>query len=597
MNHLMEELIFDPKTHANVNSWLTGPYDEDTKEELRRLLLEDPLKVKDSFYTSLSLGTSGLRGLMGIGTNRINIYTIRSITQGLAHYLEKKFNCQSHSLSVAIGYDSRFNSYKFAEETAKVLAGNGICVYLFKEMRPTPLLSFACRLKNCVAAIMITASHNPPLYNGYKVFWSHGGQVASPYDKEIMKEVAQTKYPEMIKLLASVQHPLIKIIHHEVDEAYLDKIQTLQNYPEINLKEGHRLKIVYSSLHGTGITIVPKALRSWGFSTQINVESQIVPDGNFPTVTSLNPEEGDSLQLGCKLLMDSKSDLLIVTDPDADRIGVAVRHLDRTVVLNGNQISVICLEHICSALKKQNRIPPRAAFIKTISTTELFQKICNAYQCHCFNVISGFKYISEKIHEWENDVEKGFNFIFGAEDSCGYLLGTYVRDKDAVISSTLIAEVALQAKLENKTLVDKLHDLYLTYGVYQEDLLSLHFDESKEGKEKMISAMKLLRESKIKMINGLKVVAIEDYGLSKKFDLVTNQKEPLYLPVSDILLYWLEDGSKLMIRPSGTEPKIKLYCGVFETEFSSIEEGIQSCQKKCQDLLQSLNLLLIRPLA
>jgi phosphoglucomutase/phosphomannomutase len=584
MNNLKEPITFDLATQKNVDLWLKGHYDAETKSQIRQLLREDPKQIADAFYTNLTFGTGGLRGLIGLGTHRMNFYTVRAATQGLANYIQKQPKKQNQAHAVFIGYDSRHYSREFAEETAKVLAGNHIDVYLFEELRPTPLVSFGCRYKNCIAAIMITASHNPPAYNGYKVFWSDGGQIVPPHDKGIMHEVVKITDPTMVKMVASLSHPLIKEIGTEVDNAYIQSIKTLQNYPEVNHKEGHRLKIVYTSLHGTGITLVPKALHAWGFSTPAYVESQMIPDGAFPTVTSPNPEEPLALKMGIDRLLETESDLLIATDPDADRMGLAVRHQNQAVLLNGNQISALCLEHICAALSAQNRLPERAAFIKTIGTTELFQAICNAYQRPCFNVLTGFKYIAEKIYEWENH-SNGYQYIFGGEESYGYLLGTFTRDKDAVSSSALISEVALHAKLEGKTLVDKLHDLYHKYGVYQEGLLSLNFGETKEGKEQMAVGMRLLRESKLDQINGIRIIAIEDYLKSTKFYLKSNKKESLHLPISDVLLYWLEDGSKVMIRPSGTEPKVKVYCGVFVKTFSSITEGIETCLKRCNNIL------------
>jgi phosphoglucomutase/phosphomannomutase len=591
MNYLDEPIVFDSTTQKNVDLWLEGPYDAAIKSQIQYLLKEDPKQIVDAFYTNLNFGTGGLRGLMGVGTNRMNFYTVRAATQGLANYIQKQPKEQKGAHAVIIGYDSRQNSREFAEETAKVLAGNQIQVYLFKELRPTPLVSFGCRFKKCTAAIMITASHNPPAYNGYKVFWSDGGQVVPPHDKGIIHEVNKITDPTMVKKTTSLSHPLITEIDCEVDDAYIHAMTKLQNYPNINCQEGHLLKVVYTSLHGAGISLVPKTLQAWGFPKLTYVTPQIVPDGSFPSVKSPNPEEPEALKMGIDLMLKTESDLLIATDPDADRMGVAVRHGNQAVLLNGNQIAVICLEHICTALNAQNRLNPRAAFIKTIATTELFQTICHEYNRPCFNVLTGFKYISEKIHQWEN-IPDGYEYIFGAEESYGYLLGNCVRDKDGVVSSALISEVALQAKLQGKTLVDKLYDLYRKYGVYQEELLSLNFGETKEGKEQMVLGMRLLRESRLEHIYNNPVVAIEDYLTSTKFYLKSDKIDHLNFPVSDVLLYWLEDGSKVLIRPSGTEPKVKLYCGVYEKEFTTIEEGIGTCLKRCNDILQFLKSML-----
>ncbi|WP_154017883.1 phospho-sugar mutase [Candidatus Protochlamydia phocaeensis] len=579
-----DKVSFDLVTQKNVDLWLEGQYDEETKARIRDMLQEDPKQVVDAFYTNLTFGTGGLRGIMGIGTNRMNVYTVRAATQGLSNYILKQPKEANKNHAVFIGYDSRQHSRLFAEESAKVLAGNGIQVYLFKNIRPTPLVSFGCRYKNCLAAIMVTASHNPPEYNGYKVYWSDGAQIVPPQDQGIINEVVKITDPTMVKKVEALSHPLIHEIEEEVDQAYLKAITTLQSYPQVNQKEGSRLKIVYTSLHGTGITIVPQALKLWGFTNLTFVDKQVIPDGTFPTTHSPNPEEAAALKLGIERMQQTQSDLLIANDPDADRMGVAVNHQGQAVILNGNQICAICLEHILEALSKQNRLPEKAAFIKTIVTTELFQAICDTYKRPCFNVLTGFKYIAEKIREWENRSD-GYQYIFGGEESYGYLLGTFSRDKDAVVCSALICEVALQAKLQEKTLVDKLYDLYRKYGIYQEKLLSINFGETKEGKEQMVLGMQRLRDSKLNAINGIPVMAIEDYEASTKYYLESGKTEHIYLPVSDVLVYWLGDGSKVMVRPSGTEPKVKIYCGVVEKNFSSIPQGIESSLKRCEALL------------
>lgn len=588
---LKENAIFDLTTQKNIDLWLEGNYDDTTKSSIRHLLREDPKQLIDAFYTNLTFGTAGLRGLMGIGSNRMNIYTVRAATQGLANYIQKQSKEADQQHAIFIGYDSRHHSREFAEETAKVMAGNKIKVYLFKTICPTPLVSFGCRYKKCLSAVMITASHNPAHYNGYKVYWSDGGQIVPPHDQGIIAEVLKITNPTMVQAAASLSDPLIEEIDSEIEEAYLKAIYPLQCYPEVNRKEGHQLKIVYTSLHGTGIIVVPKALNTWGFPQPTLVAKQVIPDGDFPTAEIPNPEEKKALQLGIDLLLSSQSDLLIATDPDADRVGVAVRHQENAHILNGNQIAVICLEHICEALSKQNRLPERAGFIKTIGTTEMFKAICNHFQRASFNVLTGFKYIAEKIHEWEV-ASDGYQYIFGGEESYGYLLGTHVRDKDAVVSSALICEVALQAKLEGKTLVDKLYDLYWKYGIYEEKLLSLNFGETKEGKEQMTLSMQRLRQSNLKEINQIPIIAIEDYLLATKYYLESGKTEHLHMISSDVLIYWLADGTKVMVRPSGTEPKVKLYCGVVEKTFSSIDQGLQSCLKRCDTILLAVKQIL-----
>lgn len=547
----------DVNAKRNIEKWLQGGYDEETKTLIRRLMQENPQELNNAFYTSLSFGTGGLRAMVGVGCNRLNIYTIRTATQGLANYINKqpKTECGHAAL---IGFDSRHHSKEFAEETAKVLAANDIQVYLFREMRPTPLVSFACRLKKCSAAVMITASHNPPEYNGYKVYWSDGGQVLSPHDKNIVEEISRIENIEDVKCAGSLEHHLISMIDLEMDEEYLKQHDRLQFYPEQNKQFGSELKVVYTSLHGTGITLVPKLLQRWGFTHLSFVQQQVIPDGSFPTTKSPNPEEPGSLQMGIQQLKDSQADLLIATDPDADRAGVVIMHQGQVEILNGNQIACICLEHICEALVKSGRLPQRAAFIKTIATTELFKVIAESYNCICFDVLTGFKYIVELIHKWEESSE-GFNFVFGGEESLGYLLGTQTRDKDAVLASALICEVALKAKLQGKTLLDLMHEIYQKHGVYVEKLFSIKFEESKEGHEQMKQMMITLQMSPPHQLAGIEVVQVDDFMAGTTTDLQTGHTQPFAFSGSSGIRLRLADKSLLLVRPSGTEPKVKVY--------------------------------------
>lgn len=572
-------------TKERVESWLAGAYDEASKQKIRMLLETDIKEVEDAFYKNLSFGTGGMRGVMGVGTNRMNVYTVRLATQALANYLLRQPS--NEKLSVFISFDSRHFSREFAEEAAQVLAGNKIHVYLTREMRPTPLTSFGCRFKKCSSAIMVTASHNPPTYNGYKVYWSDGGQVLPPHDEGIVAEVGKLTDIALVKRSESLHTPYIELVEEEVDEAYLTKSQSLFLYPEENLKRGRELKIIYTSLHGTGITLLPRLFRLLGFQALRFVEKQIVPDGDFPTAPSPNPEEKKALQLGIETLQKSEGDILIATDPDGDRVGVVAMHQGSPYIFNGNQIACICLEHICHALKERGQLPKRAAFIKTIVTTELFRAIATRYEAHCFDVLPGFKYIAQMIHQWEESAD-GYEYIFGGEESYGYLFGTFVRDKDAITSSALIAEVALKAKLEGKTLLDLLQDLYATYGIYFEKLTSINYPENKEGHLAMQEAMKNLRGNPFDEVGGHSIVAIDDYLLSQHSDLKTNQVTPLLLPRSDAIVYWLEGGGKLMIRPSGTEPKIKVYAGLIQEEYETIEEGEAAIERRVSDLLESM---------
>ncbi len=572
--------LFDPPTQKNIRAWLDGAYDQETKNTILELIDRDPKNLIDAFYTDLSFGTAGMRGLMGIGTNRLNIYTIRKATQGLASYLLQSSDCTP---SVLIGFDSRHHSQEFAEETARVLAGNGIHVYLLKELRPVPYVSFACRYKHCQAAVMITASHNPAEYNGYKVYWSDGAQVVPPHDTGIIREVELIHDLSQVRL-ARLDDRSIEYIDETLDLAYLNAIRPLQLQPEENKKNGPDLKIAYTSLHGTGITLAPKALKDWGFTQILFVEKQIVPDGNFPTVQFPNPEYKEALQLGIDLLNRSQSDILLATDPDADRLGVVVMHHGKPTILSGNEVASICVDYLCHKLQTLDRLKPNSAFVTTIVSTELIRTIVLKAQATCFEVLTGFKYIGEKIHEWESG--KGdYHFIFGAEESYGYLLGTAARDKDAIVSSCLIAEIALFAKLNNQTLVDLLEKIYRNYGVFREEQLSVNFTPGKEGTEQIHQLMQHLRAHPPKQLSGQTVLLLEDYLHRKRYYPLENKEEPLTLPQSDVLLFRLHDGSRLVIRPSGTEPKLKLYGSVHQPMSGDLPSTIAQCDQQLQQLL------------
>ena len=440
-----------------------------------------------------------------------------------------------------------------------MLAGSGIHVYLLSELRPTPYISFACRLKKASAAISnITASHNPKEYNGYKVYWSDGAQVVHPHDEGIVAETEKLKDFFSVKL-ASPGDPLIEVVPTgPIDEEYIKAIRPLQHFPQENKKSGASLKIVYTSLHGTGITIVPRALKDWGFSSVQMVDNQVTIDGDFPTVAFPNPEYKETLKLGIEKLEKTQSDIVLATDPDADRIGAVVRHEGQSLLINGNEMAAICVDYLCEVLTQNKTMPPKGAFVTTIVTTELLKKIAQGYQKPCFEVLTGFKYIGEKIHLWETSKDP-YQFIFGAEESYGYLLGTHSRDKDAIIASCLIAEIALYAKLQGKTLIDRLHAIYKKYGVFREKQISIHLNPGKEGMEKMAAVMQKLRKSPLQQIAGQKILYFEDYEKKQRTYLDSKKTEPLELPTSDVLLFRLADKTRLVIRPSGTEPKIKIY--------------------------------------
>lgn len=543
-----------------IQSWLEGPYDPETKAEIRRLMAHDPKALSDAFFKELSFGTGGMRGIMGIGTNRLNVYTIRMATQGLANYINQQAG-KKHT--VFIGYDVRHHSREFAEETAKVFAGNGMRVLLSKDICPTPLVSFACRHFQCSAAVMITASHNPPQYNGYKVYWSDGCQIVPPHDEAIMKEVAKIKSPDQV-LMA----PHFEEIGPEIDKAYLSELKKMQFLPEL---ASVPLKIIYTNLHGTGIRLIPKALKEWGYEHLALVEKQKPLDGNFTFAPSPNPEEERALKLGSEQLAHDKGDLLIATDPDADRIGLVASGYRFT----GNQIACLCLHHICSTLTLKKEFPANGAFIKTIVTTELFKTIAKGFGGACIDVLTGFKYIGEQIGIWET-VFDGYQFLFGAEESYGYLFGTFVRDKDAISAACLIAEMAALAKKQNLTLVDRLYQIYRTYGLHRESLTNLAFSDTQAGMDQMNNLMKRLRAHPPTHIAGHPVVSVEDYLHGKDS-----------LPPSDVLRFWLANGSKLVIRPSGTEPKVKIYAEVMQKEITNIDTAIASCDKRLQKMVES----------
>lgn len=575
----------DAQRQKIVNDWLEGPYDEATKTEIRRQELEAPEELIDAFYTDLAFGTGGLRGIMGVGTNRINIYTIARASQGLANYLKKIY--PNKALSIFIGYDTRHNSLHFAEISAAVFAGNNIEVFLYKEFRPVALISYGLLFKKCDAGVMITASHNPPKYNGYKVYWNHGGQVLPPHDAGIIAEVEKITSPEEVRKV-NLPHPLIHLVGEEIDAAYLKTIHPLQLHPG-----NSSLNIVYTPLHGAGITMVPRALQSWGFSNVHIVEEQATTSGDFPTIKSPNPEERATLSMGINRL-EQGGDILLATDPDVDRLAVVVMHEHKPVILNGNETACLLLEHILSSLKEKHLLPPKPSVIKTIVTTELFALIAKSYGVSCLDLLTGFKYIGGKIAEWAEEEREGapyHRFIFGAEESYGYLYGTHARDKDAVIAAALTCELALQLKLQGKTLIDNLYAIYKKHGVHREKLLSITL-EGVEGMEKMHTIMENLRKNPFSTLGEAVVEKIEDYENHTRLIVATKHKEPLLLPKSNVLRFFFSDGTTLVIRPSGTEPKIKIYVACMEKQTHDIAHAIKKCDQKADSYLALLKKML-----
>lgn len=560
----------DPEIQKRVDYWLTGPFDTQTKKAVKELL-NTPSALIDAFFSDLSFGTGGLRALMGPGTNRLNIYTIRMATQGLANYLIQQN--QQTQLSVVIGFDSRHYSDLFAQETARVLAANGIRAYLLDALRPTPYVSFACREKRASAAVMITASHNSKEYNGYKVYWSDGAQVVAPHDRGIVAAVNALKDLSAVKLSPETDPLIERVPTKPLDAAYLKAIAPFKPL----FVETNALNIVYTSLHGTGITLVPEALASWGFSSIYLVAPQVIPDGNFPTVAFPNPEYPDTLSLCTTELSEKKADIALATDPDADRIGVVIMHQGKPVSLSGNEIAALCADFICS--HRAQTTHRRPCLVTTIVTTELLKPIAAHYDVTLVEVLTGFKYIGEQIHLWETSSD-GYDFLFGAEESYGYLLGTQTRDKDAIIMACLIASMAASAKLQGQTLIDRLHALHKKYGVYREKQLSLDFQPGEEGMHQMSALMRNLRAFPSKQIGDQQVLYVEDYKKGTRNSL--NKTEQLTLPPSDVLLFRLQDASRLVIRPSGTEPKIKIYASV-----CSPTESVAQCDARLEALLNA----------
>jgi phosphomannomutase len=560
---------FEEKVKENIQKWLSKDFDEKTKEAILTLLKNDPKALADAFYQKLAFGTAGIRGVMGPGINRINAYTIRAATEGLCQYIKEK---NIKAPSVVIGYDNRNFSKFFANQAARVLASHKIIAYVYDELRPTPFISFSCRYLKCTAAIMITASHNAPEYNGFKVFWSDGGQVLPPHDKKIIEKVNNIEDLEKIALSAE-DDPFIKRLSTEYDDIYLKENLSLNTFSN----EKKNLSLLYTNLHGAGITLIPKALEQWGFNNLSYVEEQTSIDGNFPFAKRPNPEEDDAMEPGKEKMEKEKIDLFIASDPDSDRIGAFALHNGQGVRITGNEMACLCLYYLGKTTPQKKN----AFCVKTIVTSELFSAIAKSFNYECKDVLTGFKYIGQEVENNPN------GFVFGAEESCGYLYGTNVRDKDAVILACLIAEMAQSQKNKNKTLVDLLHELYEEYGVYRETLVAMHFPETAEGQHTMQKIMDSLRTKHIEKIDNTPVVITEDYLSQEKKE--EGKTAPLSLPKSNVVRIFLEDQTKIIIRPSGTEPKIKVYFGAVQKEGKDLQDKIALCDKKLEHLHEVIN--------
>lgn len=529
----------------NAKSWILGDYDEATKAAVHQLIDSgDMAALEDAFYRKLEFGTGGLRGKMGVGTNRMNKYTVGMATQGLANYILKNVPGENHS--VCISFDSRNNSAEFAGITAHVLANNGISVWLYDRLRPIPLLSFAVRTKKATAGVMITASHNPKEYNGYKVFWSDGAQIISPVDKDIVAEVNKITDPSMVKFEPGDKCAEITLMGDEMDKAYMDAVTTLMLSPE-SVARHSDMKIVYTPLHGSGVRIVPELLDRVGFKHILHVPEQDISDGNFPTVQSPNPENGEALTMAIAVADRENADLVLATDPDADRVGIAVRDdKGKMVLLNGNQTGSILTYYILRRRHEKFTLTPGCYCVKTIVTTELIRAICEKYGVKVYNVLTGFKYIADVVR---NNEGKG-EFVCGGEESYGFNVGEYVRDKDAPISCAMVAECAAWAADQGKTLYQLLQDIYKEFGYYREALVSL-VREGKAGAEEIAAIMVDMRNNPPKSLAGTQVAKVVDYL----------KTEETGLPSSNVLQFYSAEGDVVSVRPSGTEPKIKFYFG------------------------------------
>ena len=573
----------DAAIQSKVNTWLNGNFDEQTKYDIRRLQKENPEQLADAFYRNLEFGTGGLRGIMGVGTNRMNKYTVGMATQGYANYLKLSF--PNEQVKVAIAHDSRNNSRFFAETTANVFAANGIKVFLFDSLRPTPELSFAIRHLKCQGGVVCTASHNPKEYNGYKAYWNDGAQLVPPHDKNVIKEVEKIASVDNVKWSGRPEN--ITIIGKEIDEAYMQMVTGLSVYPEIIQKQ-HDLKIVYTPIHGSGIKLVPEVLKRFGFTNVHIVKEQMEPDGNFPTVGYPNPEEKETMSIGLHNAQELDADILLGTDPDADRVGIGVKdNHGEWVLMNGNQTAVLAFNYMIEARKAKGIARSSDMVIKTIVTTEMIDKIAQHGGVNCYNVLTGFKWIAEMIREKEGKE----NYIIGGEESFGLMIGDKVRDKDAVSAVALLCEMAAYEKEKGRSLFEKLLDLYVQYGLYLEDLISIT-KKGMAGQKQIAAMMEDFRNNPPKMIDGLPVVELLDYEKRVGKNLATDETWEIALPKSNVLQFVLASGDKISARPSGTEPKIKFYFSVnaklkSANEFDEMQKELQ---RKIQRIILEMNL-------
>jgi phosphoglucomutase len=560
-----------------AEKWLSSTYDAETRDAVRNMIETNPDELTDCFYRDLEFGTGGLRGIMGAGTNRMNKYTVGMATQGLANYIKKVLPAEKE-LRAAIAYDCRNKSQYFAQITADVFSANGFKVFLFDELRPTPELSFAIRQLKCHTGVMITASHNPKEYNGYKAYWSDGAQMVPPHDKNVITEVEKIKI-EDVKFKGVEKN--ISRLGEEMDNLFLDEVEKISVSPGSNFRQAD-LRIVYTPLHGTGVKLVPAILERLGFENVFRVYKQDITDGNFPTLISPNPEEPAALEMALDKARKVDADLVMATDPDADRVGVAVKdHNDNFILLNGNQTAAVLTYYLLTLWLKKGKLAGKEYIVKTIVTTELIKDIAKKFDVECYDVLTGFKWIADVIRQ--NEGKK--TFIGGGEESYGFMIGDFVRDKDAVATCAMIAEVAAYAANQRKSIFDILIDIYMEFGFYKESLSSVT-KKGKAGAEEIQKMMENFRSNPPESINKSKVVLVKDYQTSKETDLVNKTETKIDLPKSNVLQYFTADGSKISMRPSGTEPKIKFYFGV-KDQLNSREEYV-AVNKKLDEKIEAI---------
>ena len=573
----------DTAIQEKVKTWLVGSFDDDTKNNVRKLQAENEKDLADAFYRNLEFGTGGLRGIMGVGTNRMNKYTVGMATQGYANYLKKTY--PGGVVRVAIAHDSRNNGRFFAETVAGVFAANGIKVFLFETLRPTPELSFAIRHLGCQGGVVVTASHNPKEYNGYKAYWNDGGQLVPPHDKNVITEVEKIASVDEVKWKGHEEN--ITLIGKEIDEAYMEMVKSLSVYPDVIAKQ-HDLKIVYTPIHGTGITLMPEVLKRFGFTNVTIVEEQATPDGNFPTVHYPNPEESETMSIGLKKAKELDADILLGTDPDSDRVGIGVKdHNGNWVLMNGNQTAVLAFNYMIEARKAKGIAQPNDMVVKTIVTTDMINGIAERLGIKCYDVLTGFKWIAELIKEKEATE----NYVVGGEESYGLMIGSKIRDKDAISAVALLCEMAAYEKDKGRTLFQKMIDMYVKYGFYKEHLISIT-KKGMDGQQQIADMMESYRSNPPKTINGSPVVQLLDYELRKGINPQTGKEWEIKLPKSNVLQFILEDGSKISARPSGTEPKIKFYFSV-NTKLASaadFDKVSASLDARIKDIISDMKL-------